>query len=154
MATYGLRDHECFFANLHWVEKLNKKEKELILCCKVTDGKTGEREVFPFYPDWVIRWKLWEVNKPKLTVKLHKDYGDRTSKAFKRSRIPFTPYDLRHAYAIRAAVVFNVPVGVAAAYMGHSPEVHLGTYNRWISSVQHQQVYEDAVTRPDRPMAP
>ncbi len=80
--------------------------------------------------------------------------GDRVIKAFKRQGVPFTPYSLSHAYAIRASVAFKFPVAVAAAMMGHSPDVHWRTYNRWIDREQYQRVYDELVNRADRPMAP
>ncbi|MGG6269030.1 hypothetical protein ACQ4M3_34335 [Leptolyngbya sp. AN03gr2] len=151
MAAYGLRDHECWFTELEWVED---PELGLILVANVRDGKTGEHQAMPFYPEWVHEWKLWEVCKPQLKVKLHKDYGDRTSKAFKRAGVGFTPYSLRHAYAIRGGVVFRMPIPVMAAMMGHSPEVHLKTYQRWISKEQHQQSYLSAIRYENRPKPP
>ncbi|NJO73288.1 MAG: integrase [Leptolyngbyaceae cyanobacterium RM1_406_9] len=45
MATYGLRDHEVFFTELKWqIDEFESK----VLVAKVTDGKTGSREVYPF----------------------------------------------------------------------------------------------------------
>jgi integrase len=80
--------------------------------------------------------------------------GDRVIKAFKRQGVPFSPYNLRHAYAIRASVVFKFPVAVAAAMMGHSPDVHWRTYNRWINQEQHQRIYDELVHQENRPQAP
>ncbi|BAS56832.1 site-specific recombinase, phage integrase family protein [Leptolyngbya boryana NIES-2135] len=151
MATYGLRDHEVFFTELEWRDS---ESGERILVAKVTDGKTGTREVYPFYPEWVERWQLWNKKLPKLTARINQDYGERVSRTFKRAGIPFVPYDLRHAYAIRISVVFKLPVAVAAAYMGHSPTIHWQTYNRWISKEQHQQVYDDVLRDEDRPKPP
>lgn len=151
MATYGLRDHEVFFTDMEWRES---GAGERVLVARVRDGKTGAREVYPFYPEWVQRWELWDVKLPRLTARIHQDYGERISRAFKRAEMPFTPYDLRHAYAIRISVVFKLPVAVAAAYMGHSPTVHWQTYNRWISQEQHQRVYEEILQNQNRPQAP
>lgn len=151
MATYGLRDHECWFSELEWLQTPNV---EPVLVANITDGKTGVRQVMPLYPEWVEQWKLWEVCKPKVKAKLHKDYGDRTSKAFRRANVGFPPYSLRHAYAIRGSVVFKIPIPVMAAMMGHSPEIHLKTYQRWISAEQYQQSYIEAVNHELRPKAP
>jgi integrase len=151
MATYGLRDHEVFFTTLEWRES---ESWGRVLVATVSDGKTGGREVYPFYPEWVDRWKLWDIRLPKLTAKLHKDYGERVARAFKRAEMPFTPYDLRHAFAIRISVVFKLPVAVAAALMGHSPTVHWQTYNRWINQEHHQRVYEEVLRSVNRPKAP
>ncbi|MBD2019217.1 site-specific integrase [Leptolyngbya sp. FACHB-36] len=151
MATYGLRDHEVFFTALEWRDGgLGNK----ILVARVTDGKTGAREIYPFYPEWVEQWQLWDLKLPRLTARINQDYGERVARAFKRAGMPFAPYDLRHAYAIRVSVVFKLPVAVAAAYMGHSPTLHWETYNRWISQEQHQRVYEGVLLDENRPKAP
>jgi len=151
MATYGLRDHEVFHTELEWRES---PQGGKFLVARVKDGKTGAREVYPFYPEWVERWKLDTMNLPRLTARINQDYGERIARAFKRVEMPFTPYDLRHAYAIRISVVFKLPVAVAAAYMGHSPTVHWQTYNRWISQEQHQRVYEEVLLNQSRPTSP
>jgi len=46
------------------------------------------------------------------------------------------PYDLRHAYAIRARETTSWSYADVAAVMGHSPEVHRRTYLREISGEQ------------------
>ncbi|NJL21202.1 MAG: hypothetical protein HC895_10880 [Leptolyngbyaceae cyanobacterium SM1_3_5] len=125
-----------------------------ILVARVTDGKTGAREVYPFYPEWVDRWQLWNKELPNLTARINQDYGERVARAFKRAGVPFAPYNLRHAYAIRISVVFKLPVAVAAAFMGHSPTVHWQTYNRWISQELHQRVYDGVLQNLDRPLSP
>lgn len=144
MACYGLRNHEVFF-----IEIL----REPPYLVTVTEGKTGRRNVRPLYPEWVERWQLWDIKIPSVNG-THRDLGDRVIKAFKRQGVPFSPYNLRHAYAIRASVVFKFPVAVAAAMMGHSPDVHWRTYNRWINQEQHQRIYDDLVHQESRPEAP
>lgn len=144
MAAYGLRDHEAFFVSIEPDPPYN---------AHVSEGKTGPRVVRPLYPEWLEKWRLWDSKKPHCKG-THRDLGERTARAFKRLGVPFTPYNLRHAYAIRASVVFKFPVAVAAALMGHSPEQHWSRYNRWISQAQHEQVYREAVEREDRPKAP
>jgi integrase len=109
------------------------------------EAKTGYREVFPFHPHWVDRWNLGQVRRPKVQPKWLKDYGDRCSKAFKREAVGFPPYTLRHAWCIRVSVRYRLPLSVAAALAGHSPTVHLNTYQRWISAAQHQEVYQQSI---------
>ena len=46
------------------------------------------------------------------------------------------PYDLRHAYAIRARETTSWSYADVAAVMGHSPEVHRRTYLSEISGEQ------------------
>jgi integrase len=147
MATYGLRNHEVFYTKLDWQET----EEGRVLVAAVQDGKTGARKVYPFYPEWVDRWELWNLRLPNLTCRLNQDYGERIARAFKRVDIPFAPYNLRHAYAIRISVVFKLPVAVAASFMGHSPTIHWQTYNRWISEDQYQRIYEDVLRSSNRP---
>ncbi|MFW6732808.1 MAG: hypothetical protein ACODUE_13935 [Synechococcus sp.] len=56
-------------------------------------------------------------------------------KALKRKE-RCVPYDLRHAYAIRARETTSWSYADVAAVMGHSPEVHRRTYLREISGEQ------------------
>lgn len=144
MAAYGLRDHEAFFVSIELDPPYN---------AHITEGKTGPRVVRPLYPEWVERWQLWDSQKPDCNG-THRDLGERTARAFKRLSVPFSPYNLRHAYAIRASVVFKFPVAVAAALLGHSPQQHWNHYNRWISQAQHEQIYREAIERENRPLAP
>jgi integrase len=144
MAAFGLRDHECFFC------EFTNNPYEL----KVLEGKTGARITRALYPEWCDRWDLQQVKKPNVTGRNYEDYGDRVGKRFRSYGLPFVPYDLRHAYAIRGSVGFQLPVAVMAELMGHSPELHFSTYNRWISHAQHLQAYEQSVNRGDRAPAP
>jgi integrase len=68
-------------------------------------------------------------------------------------KLSFTPYDLRHAWAVRT-LLYRWPVELSARQMGHSVEVHTRTYQRWISAQQIQGVYDLLVNRPDRPRPP
>lgn len=135
MAAYGLRPHEIFHC------EISQKN----LTCHVLEGKTDERICYPLHPNWAEEWHLWEIKKPRCSGKTYRDYGKRVTVAFWRRDVPFNPYDLRHAYAIRASVIFNLPVAVAAAWMGHSPSVYLQTYQRWINSHEHQGLFNKIV---------
>jgi integrase len=143
MATYGIRDHEVFFCDVEWREQPGGKPPVLI--AKVQEGKTGSREVSPLHPEWVDRWHLWDKKVPNVKARIHEEYGERVSRTFKRAGTEFGPYDLRHAYAIRASVEYRLPLPVAAALCGHSPNVHLAKYNRWINQDQHNKAWSDAV---------
>ena len=147
IATYGLRNHEVFFT---------KVDLEPPYLAHVTEGKTGDRTVSPLYPEWVERWKLWEENLPPCTGKTHRDFGQRVVGAFNKRRegLPFPVYALRHAYAIRASVTFQIPLVAAASMMGHSPTVHLNRYNRWIKQAQTLEAYQRAIASENRPAAP
>jgi integrase len=137
MAAYGLRDHEC------WMVEIREENGEFL--AYVLKGKTGDRIVRPLHPEWVNLWDLPNGSPPEIKVRGHEEFGERMSRHFKRSGIPFTPYDLRHAYAIRSSVRYKIPVSVSAAHMGHSPEVHMKTYNKHLSEVTKRAAYDEAI---------
>lgn len=132
MAAYGLRPHEVFFTTLETLED--------VTVARVAEGKTGARyPVFPVPGDWVSQWP---GALPKITSKTHKAMGNVATQTWRRYHpdLPWTLYALRHAYAIRCHL-HAVPVAVAAQWMGHSPEIHLRTYQRWISEKHHLETY-------------
>lgn len=141
IACLGLRPHEVFHLDLSQLPS-----------ARVLEGKTGARVVYPIYPEWVELFKMADVIKPDCSAKNNRDWGDRVAAAFKRYKLPFSPYDLRHAYAIRAMVT-GVPDAVAAQWMGHSLLVHNRTYQRWTKDNHHQQVYESVFGTADRKSA-
>ncbi|NEQ55542.1 MAG: hypothetical protein F6K11_36410, partial [Leptolyngbya sp. SIO3F4] len=147
MATYNLRDHEAFLCEVEWREY----DGEQWLVALVPDAtKTGRRETFPLPPEWVERWQLGNVRRPQVTARMNKDYGDRTSTAFQRAKMPFPPYSLRHAWNIRAALWLELPTAVASQFMGHNPNVNLGTYQKHISKARAAQAYFEALRRKQR----
>lgn len=142
LATYGLRPHELFHLNFDDMPILT-----------VLDGKTGSRRIWACYPEWVDELGLAEVNLPLATSKNNSGLGERVSQYFRRSGLPFTPYCLRHCWAIRT-LEFGLDISLAAQQMGHSVQVHSQTYHRWISDRHHQRAYDLLMNRPDRPKAP
>ena len=146
MAAFGLRDHEVFFCE--WTDD----------GLKVLKGKTGPRLVFqPLYPEWVDEWDLKTVLRPKIRdaddLYSKQQLGTKVARAFNRQGVPFTPYDLRHAYGIRTSF-FNLQVPDAAALMGHSPKVHLERYHKHTKLKQHIEAVSRVMSRTDRPQAP
>lgn len=147
MAALGLRDHEAFFC--HWQDDGLFVEK----------GKTGPRLVFEaFYPEWVEQWELKNIHRPNIQnveqLYLDSKLGDKVARAFRRYGIPFTPYDLRHAFGIRASVTFGLNPTPAAALMGHSPNIHLGRYHRHVAQATNQEATRRLMEKPDRPKPP
>lgn len=134
MATYGLRNHECFYLDL---EALKKPPGVAI----VADGKTGQRSVWPIPGDWWERFRLFDAELPQLTARRNSDYGLRSAQYFKRQGMPFVLYDLRHCWAVRSAVKGLDPV-IAAKMMGHSLTEHYRTYQQFINENQFQQAWE------------
>ncbi len=143
LAVYGLRNHELF--------SLDVSRFPVI---QVVDGtKTGARRIWPIYPEWAEQWQLNQVSVPNCTGKTNSDLGNRVTHAFKRLKIPFNPYDLRHAWAIRS-ITFGLPTELAAAQMGHSLQVHNSIYHAWITDEVHQRHFEILMQRSDRPQPP
>ena len=65
---------------------------------------------------------------------------------FRRYDLPITPYDLRHAWAVRTIHV-GLPDTVAARMMGHSVTIHTRTYHHWITRRDQQQAVDAALAR-------
>jgi integrase len=134
IATFGIRPHEAFFCRFVDEYKL-----------EVMNGKTCRRIARAIHPDWVQEWSLQSFVLPNVKGRVFRDYGQRCSLQFRRYKVPFVPYDLRHAWAIRATVVKRLPYSVSAKAMGHSIQVHTNTYHRWISEMVGDKVYDDLV---------
>lgn len=152
MATYGLRNHEVFFCDY---SALTQGEASAVIQVLATT-KTGHHEVWPFYPEWVEQFQLREGRLPAINTDLNQTtlrrIGQRVSAQFRRYGIPFSPYSLRHAWAIRT-IHFGIPDTVAARMMGHSVRIHTQTYHRWITRRDQQRAVETAL-KGDRPVAP
>lgn len=146
MATYGLRNHEVFFCDYNRLQDLDTEAVITVL----ETTKTGLHDVWPFYPEWVDRFNLRIVNLPALQTNLNETtlqrIGQQVSTQFRRYQIPFSPYDLRHAWAVRT-IHFGLPDTVAARMMGHSVTIHNRTYHRWITLRDQQQAVQAAVAR-------
>lgn len=146
LACYGLRPHEVF-----WIDKDLLKAGSFVV--SVLDGKTGFRRVYPFYPEWFDTFQLNHVSMPNVSGKNNSDLGSRVRWAFKRANVPFSPYDLRHAWAVRT-LTFDMNVSLAAKQMGHSLKIHTDIYHRWIDERHYQREYESLMSRPTRPLPP
>lgn len=147
LAAYGLRNHEIYRVNLSPLKKGNP-------VITVLKGKTGSRSVYPIYEEWFEDFKLCEVKSPDADLtRTNVGLGNNVTHYFARKKIPFSPYDLRHAWAIRAEL-FGLPVSLAAQQMGHSVDVHGETYHHWINNKHQQQAYDAIMGRSDRPKPP
>ena len=150
MATYGLRNHEVFFSDLSCLKKDGDKILRVF-----PNTKTGEHQVWPFHPEWVT---LFELDKstdtsdllPSIKTDLKhttlQHIGRRVSEQFKRYKISFTPYDLRHAWAVRT-ILIGLQNTVAAKMMGHSVSIHTKTYHHWITRRDQQLAVDSALSR-------
>ncbi|HAJ63153.1 MAG TPA: hypothetical protein DCP31_31235, partial [Cyanobacteria bacterium UBA8543] len=109
--------------------------------------------VWPFPLEWWERWQLWDVYLPAVTGQCNADYGRRVQQFFKRSGIPFRPYDLRHAWAVRT-LEYGLDLTLAAQQMGHSVAIHTCVYHHWISEKHHQRAFDALMSKPNRPAVP
>ena len=117
--------------------------------------KTGEHQVWPFQPEWVDRFSLSTLGGsqdalPRIQTDLRRttlqQVGRRVSEQFRRYDLPITPYDLRHAWAVRT-IHIGLPDTVAARMMGHSVAIHTRTYHHWITRRDQQQAVDAALAR-------
>ncbi len=141
IATFGIRPHEAFF--------LEATADPFIW--NVLDGKTGPRQTSALYPEWVEQWELLDGQPPELSARSEfREYGKQISMQFHRLKIPFSAYDLRHAFAVRC-IKFDIPVSIAARMMGHSVTMHTETYQRWLSAAEQKAVYHKAIVGGPKP---
>lgn len=137
LAAYGLRNHEAFFIDLETLRQTG--------VCHVLEGKTYSGKVWAYPADWVELFGLRNPIVPPITLAgiNHADIGGRVTTAFQRYKIPFNPYDLRHAFAQRL-IRMGVDSRLAAAQMRHSHALHTKTYNAWLSDDLFQEAWEKA----------
>ncbi len=150
MATYGLRNHEVFFSDLSCLKKSGDRILRVF-----PNTKTGEHQVWPFHPEWVGLFELDnKINTSDLLPDIQTDLkvttlqhiGRRVSEQFRRYKISFTPYDLRHAWAVRT-ILIGLPNTVAAKMMGHSVSIHTKTYHHWITRRDQQIAVDSALSK-------
>ena len=150
MATYGLRNHEVFFTDLSALAPGGDRVIRVL-----PTSKTGEHQVWPFQPEWVERFELSQLGEarellPPVCTDLRRttlqQVGRRVAEQFRRYDLPLTPYDLRHAWAVRT-IHIGLPDTVAARMMGHSVAIHTRTYHHWITRRDQQQAVDAALAR-------
>ncbi|QSJ17715.1 site-specific integrase [Nostoc sp. UHCC 0702] len=155
LATYGLRPRELFVSPEidWWLSPENKDNTWKVH----PDTKTGYRETLPLHPEWV---NLFDLKNAEALELLKAQTDGRTaftdintirvncSSWFRRVKIPFTPYDLRHAWAIRAHMM-GIPIKAAADNLGHSVEIHTEIYQKWFSLENRKKVIRQAVDKKD-----
>ena len=130
-AAYGCRPHEALlFAQIMPTGLL-----------RVSDGKTGARQSLALPNEWVKRWSLNTKRLPAFNnQRSHRDVGALMGQAFRRHNAGFKPYDLRHAWAVRAIHNPKISPSLAAKSMGHSLAVHSSVYQRWFDAYEMELV--------------
>ena len=154
MATYGLRNHEIFFSDLSALASRGDRVIRVL-----PTSKTGEHQIWPFQPEWVEAFELPRLAElkgqlPPVSTDLRQttlqQVGRRVAEQFRRYGLPLTPYDLRHAWAVRT-IHLGLPDTVAARMMGHSVAIHTRTYHHWITRRDQQQAVDAALARRQMP---
>lgn len=154
LATYGLRPGEIFVnPDLDWW----LSSDNLMNTWRVSEEcKTGAREALPLYPHWVEKFNL-KTDVEAIELLNLKIQGKVTSKQINSARhgtdrwfrfvgINFQPYDLRHAWAIRAHLM-GIPIKAAADNLGHSVHMHTSIYHKWFSLENRKVAMEEAMKK-------
>jgi integrase len=124
-ATYGARPHEA----------LLMATVECNGLVVIRGGKTGARQGLPLPKAWIERWELEAKRLPGINLdRDHRTVGSQLGVALRRYGAPFLPYDLRHAWAVRAIHNPQISPSLAAKSLGHSLMVHTSLYQRWFDS--------------------
>jgi hypothetical protein len=144
LATYGLRSHEAF--------ELDFTEFPVV---RVLKGKTGERIVYPLYPEWSHKWRLDQIILPPISLEQDgkRSIGQRIARWFWAQKFPFRAYDLRHCYA-RRCFEFDIPTNRAAKLMGHEEVIHNKVYRAWIDEKYYREKFDRDVFGKGKPKAP
>ncbi|MEA5514206.1 site-specific integrase [Nodularia sp. UHCC 0506] len=155
LAVFGLRPRELFInPDIDWW----LSEENTDLTWKVhKDCKTGERQALPLYKQWISEFdlrnpKYLEMLTTTISKKDHTNHAEittltqRVSWWFRKIGLDFKPYDLRHAWAIRAHIL-GVPIKAAADNLGHSVQVHTETYQRWFSLDMRKLAINQALSK-------
>lgn len=155
LAVFGLRPRELFInPDIDWW----LSQENLDLTWKVhKDSKTGERQALPLYRQWIEDFdlrnpKYLEMLRSAIAKKDNTNHAEitaltqRVSWWFRKIGLDFKPYDLRHAWAIRAHIL-GIPIKAAADNLGHSVQVHTQTYQRWFSLDMRKLAINQALSK-------
>ncbi|MCV3217390.1 hypothetical protein OGM63_28435 [Plectonema radiosum NIES-515] len=157
LATFGLRPRELFInPDIDWW--LNEENADMTW--KVNkECKTGERQALPLHKEWIADFNLrnpkyLEMLAITISKKDKNNHAEitaltqRVSWWFRKIGLDFKPYDLRHAWAIRAHIL-GIPIKAAADNLGHSVQVHTQTYQRWFSLDMRKLAINQALSKRD-----
>jgi integrase len=154
LATYGLRPIEIFVKpDLDW---WLSSENTMNTWRVNEECKTGARDALPLYPRWVEEFSLkTDIEaiellkakiKDKITSREINSARHGTDRWFRFVGVNFQPYDLRHAWAIRAHLM-GIPIKAAADNLGHSVNMHTSIYQKWFSLENRKVAIEEAIKK-------
>ena len=137
IACYGLRPHEALKADI--ARQRTGDQKFWV----PSDTKTGDRRVWPLYPEWYYSMGLQRCQIPPIDLNRPNDkIGHSATEYFSRTaKMPWNLYAMRHAWA-RRAYYEGLADTAAAKMMGHSLELHQTTYRGWFDDLECERAYE------------
>ncbi len=142
LAIWGLRPHELWLVDF---EGLTPESDGIITVLPEQNGVIGKgtrrrkRTVVPLLPKWYQQWRMWEYKIPNSNAPTARLRGQLIVQNFNRHGLKgLLPYDLRHAWAVRA-LYEDIPIARAALCMGHSVVVHERTYLYWIGEEENRK---------------
>jgi integrase len=138
LAIYGLRPHEIFRI------RTDKMDEDPSILEVEEETKTGWRIVYPSYGKGWDAMTPQAVQYPNIETegKNNNQLGGKISQEFRELKIPFPPYNLRHAYAQRMYKQ-GFSDNFIARSMGHSVAVQRSIYRAWWD----QNTYDDEYRR-------
>ena len=155
LAAFGLRPQELFISpDIEWW----LSDENADLTWKVNKAcKTGARQALPLHKKWITDFDLrnpeyLEMLADAISKKNKNNHAEitaltqRVSWWFRKIGLDFKPYDLRHAWAIRAHIL-GIPIKAAADNLGHSVQVHTQTYQRWFSLDMRKLAINQALSK-------
>jgi integrase len=140
LIVFGVRNHEALQLDID----------DLVVgghSVWIRRGKTGPRTAWASSPADVDLFQLRDRPCSPMTSFGSNDVaGHRVTKYLTKKRLGgWTPYALRHAWAIQSGLGPNaLPSLLAAQSQGHSQRIHEGTYQRWTSPEIQRGAYESA----------
>ncbi|MEP0872460.1 site-specific integrase [Trichocoleus desertorum AS-A10] len=137
LATYGLRNHEVFRLD---TSRLREPPHTLRV---LQETKTGSRLVYPCPSCWAEKFEVWNVCYPKTMVEdiSNNRLGQKVYCYFRAQNLGLTPYDLRHSYAGRTAIL-GVADSLASRWMGHSVAVHTKIYHQFLDESHNKKAWD------------
>jgi integrase len=144
LAIYGLRPHEVFRIR---TDRMNEDPPILEV---EAETKTGWRLAYPSYSATLSIMQSTEVIYPNIEIedKNNNQLGDKISQEFRERKIPFPPYNLRHAYAQRMYKQ-GFSDNFIARSMGHSVAMQRSVYRAWWDQDTYDEEYRRVMQKKD-----
>jgi hypothetical protein len=140
IATYGLRTQEIFNGIEKHLDFFTSPDNKFHKFRVGEDNKTGERVVYPLYPHWVERFDLLNPKRFPSNARNYESKVNKLGETLITYGFKNEAYSLRHRYAIRAHEL-DIPIDDAARWMGHSVEMHVKTYQKYMDSSTSDKIY-------------